>query len=117
LNCGSSSVLPVSAGGAAAAADTDTDAAAVDVDVDGSLLDVLVVVSGAVDARFGAGLLGVGIGLVRHYRIACAYAYAKLAANVDCQTPASSARFIPLPLGIVRVSLPYMGWPWPLLYQ
>ena len=50
LNCGSSE------------GSTGADAAVGDADVDGSLLEVPPVISGAVDARVGAGLLGVDIG-------------------------------------------------------
>ena len=57
LNCDSSE------GGAVA------DAAVGDADVDGLLLESLPVISGAVDARVGTGLLGLDIGYVAIYRM------------------------------------------------
>lgn len=84
LNCGSSE-------GSAVA-----DAAVGDADVDGLLLESLLMISGAVDARVGAGLLGVDIGL--SYTHTCARRY-------RCRTPVSSARSFPSssqPFGIVR---------------
>jgi hypothetical protein len=78
LNCGSSE------------GSTGADAAVGDTDVDGSLLEVPSVISGAVDARVGAGLLGVdiGSGAISIVCDARAYVYERY----RCRTPVSSAR-------------------------
>jgi hypothetical protein len=67
--------------------DAAADPTVIDVDVDGPLLDILSMVSGAVDARVDVGLLGVDIGWSGTAASVCVYS-----ANPPARRPDGNVR-------------------------